>query len=66
VKKQVIGMHQFQDPTRGCCFLPSPQVAKQTAKGAHIVAPAGWDGKHVIRYNWSRDYLLVDESLAPA
>ena len=60
-----ITMNQFRDPGKGC-FLPSPQVAKQTAEGTHIVAPAGWDGERVVRYEWSRDYFLVDPNLLPA
>lgn len=57
-----IGMHQFRDPGKGC-FLPSPQVVKQTERGVHIAAPAGYDGQHVIRYAWTRDYFLVDDNL---
>lgn len=60
-----IRMHQFQDPGRGC-FLPKPQVVKQTDEGTHIVAPAGWDGERPIRYAWSRDYLLIDDNLVGA
>ncbi len=58
-------MHQFRDPGKGC-FLPKPQVLKQTAEGTHIVAPAGWDGAHPVRYPWSRDYLLIDDNLLDA
>lgn len=60
----VIRMHQFQDPGRGC-FLPHPQVVKHTEKGTRIAAPAGWDGSNVIRFPWTRDYLLVDDNLLP-
>ena len=60
-----IRMHQFRDPAKGC-FLPKPQVVKQTDEGVHIVAPAGFDGERPIRYDWSRDYFLVDDNLAAA
>lgn len=65
--KQQIGMHQFRDPGKGC-FLPKPQVVKQTAAGTHIAAPAGYDPDRggVIRYEWTRDYFLVDDNLLPA
>ncbi|HEX7246441.1 MAG TPA: hypothetical protein VF245_12850 [Solirubrobacterales bacterium] len=63
--KQTIRMYQFQDPGRGC-FLPSPQVVKQTDEGTHIAAPAGWDGERVVRYEWTRDYFLVDDNLLGA
>jgi hypothetical protein len=65
--KETIGMHQFRDPGKGC-FLPKPQVVKQTAAGTHIAAPAGYDPDRggVIRYNWTRDYFLVDDNLLPA
>lgn len=58
-------MHQFQDSAKGC-FLPSPQVVKQTKRGTHIAAPAGWDGERIVRYEWTRDYFLVDDNLLPA
>lgn len=59
----VIQSYQAFDPAKGM-FLPKPQWVKTVKRngqaiGEHFIAPAGRDSGGIVRYEWSKEYLVL-------